>query len=613
MTSLSLRANDRASDTPKRPFHTLTAAVHAAAARGRDVYAAVGRFGLGLCVGGTVVGLSLVHGGYAPAAWGWTALLGFWATLLGLAFRSDRRVDRAGVALVACVTAVTGWTALSSLWTQSVPRTMLEVERDLVYVTIAAAVLLLGNSRDRSQLVWGLGGGLVVVIASAVGLYFASTPEFDATQGYLLFRPIGYANALGGLVVVALPLVLALAAHDARRAVVSAALASAVVLAIALYLAQNRAGYLALGIALVVWLSRTNAPVRSAAACLSLATAAGVAVTAVAPLGLFDTHRAIADVGARRVGAAAIVIALATVAFVLAPRVQRLRVPSTWVTRGARLAAALAGVALCRALVGLGDRAQYWHVAWRAFERHPFLGTGAGTFDEQWLRYRGSALSVRDAHSLYLETLSELGAVGLVLLVALLALPIVVSRRRRDPLTTACLGSYCAFLVHAAFEWDWEMPVVTVCGVLLASVLVRSGASASGVALGRRARFAAAAALAVAAVFAAVTLVGNSDVLAAERLLAHGDVQGAAARANRARHLLPWASEPWLVSADARARSLDEAGTRASLRAAISRDRADWALWFRLAAASRGNERDVALRRALALNPRLVSGVGSGR
>ena len=105
---------------------------------------------------------------------------------------------------------------------------------------------------------------------------------------------------------------------------------------------------------------------------------------------------------------------------------------------------------------------------------------------------------------------------------------------------------------------------------------------------------------------------GNTDVVAAERLIARGDVQGAAAHADRARQLLPWASEPWLVLADTRARSLDEAGARASLRAAIARDGADWALWFRLAAASRGTERDIALRRAIALNPRLVTGVGPG-
>jgi O-antigen ligase len=592
MTSLLLRGNDGR-------FHSLTAAVHAAAARGRDVYAAVGSCG-------TVVGLALVHGGYAPAAWGWTALLGFWAALLGLVLRPGRRVDRAGLVLFAGIAAVAGWTALSSLWTQSVPRTMLELERDLVYVAIAAAVLLLCDARARRQLAWGLGAGLVLVVALALGLYFTSTPAFDATQGYLLFRPIGYANALGGLVALALPLLLAAAAHDARRVAVSAAGAAAVVLSAALYLTQNRSGYLAAGVALVVWLWRTNAP------SLSLVLPAGVAVTALPFLDLFDTHRQFADLGQRRIGAAAVVVALAAAAFVLAPRLHRIAVPTVWVKRGSRVAAVLVGVALCRALVGFGDRAQYWRVAWRAFERHPLLGSGAGTFDEQWLRYRGSGISVRDAHSLYLEALSELGVVGLVLVVALLALPIVAGRRARDPLTTACLASYCAFLVHAAFEWDWEMPVVTVAGLLLASVLVRSRASTRDVVLGGVARVAAVAAVAALAAFVVVALVGNTDVVAAEGLIAHGDVQGAAARANRARQLLPWASEPWLVIADARARSLDAAGACASLRAAIARDGADWSLWFRLAAASRGEERDAALRRAIALNPRLVTEAGSG-
>ena len=577
----------------------------------RRIARVAARLGLGVSVGATIVVLSLVHGGYAPAAWGWTSLLGFWISILALVFRSDHPVDRAGVVLVGGFAAVAGWTALSSTWTQSVPRTMLELERDLVYVAVAAAVLLLCNSNDSSQLVWGLCGGLVVVAAWAIGLYFTTRPGVDATQGYLLFRPVGYANALGGLATFALPLVLAFAAHDSRRAVTAGAGASAVVLSVALYLTQNRAGYIALGVALVVWLLRTDAPERAATAMLLLAIPVGVALTAITRVGLLDTHRPIADVGARRIAAGAIVIALATVASVLVPWMPRLTLPRARVLRGAQVAAAFVGVAFCLALLGLGNRAQYWHVAWRTFERHPLLGSGGGTFDEQWLRHRGSGVSVLDAHNLYLETLSELGVVGLLLIVALLALPVVISRRTRDPLTTACLASYCAFVVHAAFEWDWEMPVVTVSGLVLASALVRSRAAAPEVALSGLARFVGAAAVAGIAAFAVVALVGNTDVVAAERRIALGDVPAAAARATRARQLLPWASEPWLVIADVRARTLDRAGSRAALRAAIARDGADWALWLRLAAASRGNERAVALRRAFALNPRLVSAVGS--
>jgi hypothetical protein len=156
------------------------------------------------------------------------------------------------------------------------------------------------------------------------------------------------------------------------------------------------------------------------------------------------------------------------------------------------------------------------------------------------------------------------------------------------------------------------MPVVTVSGLVLASVLVRSGTDGKRFALRGVARVAGIGAAAVVAAFAVAALVGNTDVVAAERQIAKGDLQAATAQANRARKLLPWSSEPWLVIADVRARSFDQAGSRVALREAIARDAADWALWFRLAAASHGSERAVALRRAIALDPRLLSGVGSG-
>ena len=43
--------------------------------------------------------------------------------------------------------------------------------------------------------------------------------------------------------------------------------------------------------------------------------------------------------------------------------------------------------------------------------------TGAGTFERSWQRNPDAVLKARDAHSLYLETLSELGPVGLGLLI----------------------------------------------------------------------------------------------------------------------------------------------------------------------------------------------------
>src|SRR5207244_11142615 len=61
------------------------------------------------------------------------------------------------------------------------------------------------------------------------------------------------------------------------------------------------------------------------------------------------------------------------------------------------------------------NRPHYWHVAWKAYRLNPVTGSGAGTFDSFWLRYRPVASFARDAHSLYVETLAELGPVGLAL------------------------------------------------------------------------------------------------------------------------------------------------------------------------------------------------------
>ena len=118
------------------------------------------------------------------------------------------------------------------------------------------------------------------------------------------------------------------------------------------------------------------------------------------------------------------------------------------------------------------NRSDYWRVAWREVEADPWLGGGAGSFQRYWLRHRSANLPVLDAHSLYLETLAELGPVGLALLLCVLAVPLLGLRAaRRMSLAAPAFGGYVAYLVHAGIDWDWEMPAVTltalVCGVAL--------------------------------------------------------------------------------------------------------------------------------------------------
>ena len=67
-------------------------------------------------------------------------------------------------------------------------------------------------------------------------------------------------------------------------------------------------------------------------------------------------------------------------------------------------------------------RYQYWQAAVHAFEAHPWDGIGPGTFQFYWSAHNTLAEFVRNAHSLWIETLAELGIVGLALIGGLFAL-----------------------------------------------------------------------------------------------------------------------------------------------------------------------------------------------
>jgi O-antigen ligase len=148
-------------------------------------------------------------------------------------------------------------------------------------------------------------------------------------------------------------------------------------------------------------------------------------------------------------------------------------VAGRWRARaGLAVVAAFVAVSVLTAFVTvprlLQARGDYWHAAWQVVKRHPLAGSGAGTFDLAWAAYGdftrwGGAL---DAHSLYLETFAELGIVGLVLVLGVLAPVVVGLRAERLPLgTTAALAGGVAYLVHAGLDWDWEFPAVTAVGI----------------------------------------------------------------------------------------------------------------------------------------------------
>ena len=90
-------------------------------------------------------------------------------------------------------------TWLSLLWSDDVDQTVLEGQRTLLYVAVAAALVLVVRRVDVEPL---LGGTLIgIFLPAGYGLLTRLFPDrigvFDLIAGYRLQEPVGYWNALG--------------------------------------------------------------------------------------------------------------------------------------------------------------------------------------------------------------------------------------------------------------------------------------------------------------------------------------------------------------------------------------------------------------------------------
>src|SRR5262249_8924320 len=151
-------------------------------------------------------------------------------------------------------------------------------------------------------------------------------------------------------------------------------------------------------------------------------------------------------------------------------------------------------------------RADLWRVAWHEAKAHPLLGGGAGSYERYWLLHRPTTLQVQDAHNLYLETLAELGPIGLALLLLALGTPLVGAfQARRHPLVPLACAAYVAYLVHAAADWDWELSGVTLAAALCGIACLLAGRTEHTTEIGVRVR---ATGIVLAIALSAVALVG---------------------------------------------------------------------------------------------------------
>lgn len=452
---------------------------------------------------GGATALAFFSGGYfdSPRAWAGLAVWLIVVAAVGLKPGSLRRSRTAWIA-VGGLLALGGWTLLSILWAPIAGSAYHAGQIVFLYLGALVASMLLLDELPAQRLVEpALAAGALIVVGYGISerllpglLHFARSVS---AQGRLE-QPLTYWNAMGELAALGLVLsVRVMGDPERRRWVRVAAAAASAPLAMGLYLSFSRGALFACGAGIVALI--VAAPRRpQAEAIVGALVSGGLAAAAASP---FQGVTSLAGSLSRREQQGAIVLALlvviaVAVALATGWRAERapdrpLRLPrhSGWLAL-AVVCAGLAGAIVVgsketsgRPLSGgasrfgtlQSNRYAYWRVAFRAFAAEPVRGVGAGGWAVWWLRYRPFDDFAQDAHSLPVQTLAELGIVGLGLLVVFFSgvgLAAHSAHRARPSLAAGPIAGFVTYVAHAPLDWDWQMPAVTLVAIVLAGLLL---------------------------------------------------------------------------------------------------------------------------------------------
>jgi hypothetical protein len=522
---------------------------------------------------------------------------------------------------------------------------MLEAERVSLYVAVTIAVGLVISTRSRGMVVGAVFAGITTIAAFSLAtrLFPDRVGVFDSTSAYRLAAPIGYWNGLAIFCVAGTIVGVGCAAHARRTAARAAAGAAVVILVVTLYFTYGRAAWIALGLGFAIALASDPRRLRLATTAIVVGAPTAVAVLLAArkhSLTTAGSTLAQAAHDGHRLAAAILILALVAAAATAALGVAEGRLTIAPGVRRA-YAAGLVSVAVAAAVAFVvagggpvrlahrsydafvaapahpqdlnkrlfsfsgNGRADLWRVAWRDYENHSALGSGAGSYGRYFLAHQPAGVGqVVDAHNLYLETLAETGPVGLALLLLVLATPLLALRfTRRAPLVPVAAGAYAAFVAHAVVDWDWELAAVTCAALCLARVVLVEDRRPVAIPTAQ-AKAGVLVVVAAVAAFSLLGLVGNSALATSDTATARGNVARGVTYARRAIRWMPWSADPWRALGAAQRSADDPQAAQASFRKGLSMDPGSWQLWYGLALTSRGSAQARAYARAVALYPR---------
>ena len=616
-----------------------------------------------LCFG-LVAFLGFEGGGYDPLVHDQVGIGLWWVLLVGVLVGALPRVGPSRLATIALgmLAAFVVWMALSLIWTESAERTAADLARGLTYLGIFSLALFVRAPREAQRLVCAVAAAIALIGIAALlsRLHPAWFHEADQTARFLadsrerLSYPINYWNGLGALLAIGFPLLLQISAGAKTVLVRALAAAAMPALALAIFFTLSRASILAAAVAVAVFVAVSDD--RAPKLLTLVLTGLGGGILIALAAGRDELRHGLTNATAHSQGDELLLIGLivcGAVALVhaaisqllISGRRPRWTVPSrqqSWIAVGALAVVLVVGAIAADApgrasnaidefkgggnagtgtsrLNSFAGESRYalWKSAIAENGTAPLIGTGSGTFEFWWDRDAAGTEAVHDAHSFYLQTLGELGIVGLLLLLGFVALvlgggtlaALRAGAGERSQLAAA-LGGAVAFFLAAAVDWTWQIPALPAAALLLSAALVMAarpqpGAEALLHRLPTRLLLAGGALVAIVAI--AIPLASSSLIRDSESAVRSGDLPAALGDARSAQNVQPDAATPRLQQALVLDLQGDLPAAAAAAAAATERESTNWRTWLVLSRieAERGrvDAAVAAYREAKSLNP----------
>jgi len=568
--------------------------------------------------------------------------------LVGVAGGWFPRAEPPHAAILAgtCLTGLVALIGVSIFWASDDGAAFEDLVRALAYLGLFVLIVVASKRGEVTCWLRGLAIGLVVICVLALGARFEPSlfgggdldfnEEIRAREGLTnavgrLSYPIGYWNGLGAAMAICAVLLAWLGARAETRIGRALAVGLLALPPPAIYMAESEGGFIAMALGLVVLFAALQRRF-SLLPGLVIGGAGGLAL-AMLGRGRSELLNNPGSALAESQGTEMLVLSIAAVLiaglirFALDRPIESFQPSRRFAIRASAASAVLVVIALVAFDVNVdpadrweefkraptaaeakaanfltgssSGRYQYWVTAIDAFEEEPLRGIGSSDFEPYWNRHGSLPVTIKEAHSLFIESAAELGIGGAVFAVGLFAVVGFTGTRRRGMLggpprgaVAAGLGVLAAGFAGAAGEWVWNLPAVFG-PVIVAAALLTGPATLPALAprvgppmafIRTRRRFAGGVAIllvAWAAICAAGLLVLAQRALDDSRdAYFRGDVQDALAQAAEANQLEPWAAEPYVFMAQVYRATGDIPAAQAAIGEAIERSPQQWRLWI---------------------------------